>query len=57
MITISIPQTETEKRNVYLLAFGKEYDSKDRKQMPLPLDIACIVAMRKLEKDENIIFI
>ena len=45
--------TEAEKRVVYVLAFGKEYDDKNRKQSPLPLDIACIVAMRKLERDDN----
>jgi hypothetical protein len=50
---LKIPQTEKEKREVYKLAFGKEYDSADRKQHPLPIDIATMVAMRKLETDEG----
>ena len=41
--------TEQQKRKVYLLAFGKEYDCKSRKQQPLPLDIAVIVAITVLE--------
>jgi len=50
---LKIPQTEKEKREVYKLAFGKEYDSTDRKQLPLPIDMATIVAMRKLETDDG----
>lgn len=53
VVKFKIPQTEKEKREVYKLAFGKEYDSKDRKQMPLPIDMATTVAMRKLETDNG----
>ncbi len=42
--------TEAEMRATYVLAFGKEYDSPDRKQLPLPLDIAYLVAVNKLNR-------
>ena len=48
-----IPQTEQEKRDCYFEAYGKQYDDPKRKQHPLPIDIACAVAMRVLEKDKN----
>jgi hypothetical protein len=41
--------TDQQKRTVYFEAFGKEYDCKSRKQQPLPLDIAAIVAITVLE--------
>ena len=36
---------EQEKRDIYKKVFSREYDSEDRKQPPLPLNIACAVAM------------
>ena len=44
------PITEEEMRKTYVMAFGKEYDSKDRKQLPLPLEIAYIVSVKKLKR-------
>ena len=44
---------DEQKRKIYKKAFGKEYDNKNRKQLPLPLDIAFQVANYKLKK-ENI---
>ncbi len=43
--------SEKDMREVYFQAFGKEYDSADRKQAPLPLEIAYLVAKNKLKKD------
>ena len=42
--------TDKHKRKIYKKAFGKEYNCKNRKQIPLPLDIAFQVAMNKLKK-------
>ena len=42
------PVTEKEMRETYVKAFGKEYDSADRKQLPLPIEIAYAVAINKL---------
>ncbi len=47
------PITESEMKETYIEAFGKEYDSKDRKQPPLPLEIAYLVAVRVLETKVN----
>ena len=41
---------EKIKRAIYKKAFGKEYDDKNRKQAPLPLEIAYKVALRRLKK-------
>ena len=43
--------SEKDMREVYFQAFGKEYDSADRKQAPLPLDIAYLVALNKLKRE------
>ena len=42
-----------QKREIYKKAFGKEYDNKNRKQSPLPLDIAYKVAINKLKKERG----
>ena len=42
--------SDEQKRKVYKKAFGKEYDDKNRKQLPLPLYIAFQVATYKLKK-------
>ena len=41
-----------QKREIYKKAFGKEYDNKNRKQSPLPIDIAYKVAINKLKKGD-----
>ena len=41
---------DEQKRKIYKKAFGKEYNCKNRKQIPLPLDIAFQVAINKLKK-------
>jgi len=45
------PITEAEMRQTYFNAFGKEFDSHDRKQLPLPIEIAYLVADKKLKDD------
>ncbi|MCB9047687.1 MAG: hypothetical protein H6550_16250 [Chitinophagales bacterium] len=40
--------TEKQQRQVYVLAFGQEFDSKERKQQPLPLSIAYKTAVQEL---------
>jgi hypothetical protein len=42
--------TDKQKKEVYKIAFGEEYDDLSRKQIPLPLDIAYEVAINKLKK-------
>ena len=42
--------TNNQKRTIYKIAFGKEYNDKNRKQTPLPLDIAYMVALNRLNK-------
>lgn len=37
-------------RQTYKLAFGKEYDSPERKQQPLPIKLAYEVALRRINK-------
>jgi hypothetical protein len=41
---------EQQMRAVYKIAYGREFDDKDRKQLPLPLDIAYKVAIHRLNK-------
>lgn len=43
--------SEKDMREVYFQAFGKEYDSADRKQAPLPLEIAYLMALNKLKRE------
>lgn len=43
--------SEKDMREVYFKAYGKEYDSADRKQAPLPLEIAYLVALNKLKRE------
>jgi hypothetical protein len=43
--------SEKDMREVYFQAFGKEYDSANRKQAPLPLEIAYFVAINKLKRE------
>ena len=43
--------SEKDMREVYFQAFGKEYDSADRKQAPLPLEIAYLTALNKLKRE------
>ena len=43
--------SEKDMREVYFQAFGKEYDSADRKQAPLPLEIAYRTARNKLMRE------
>jgi len=45
--------SEKTMREVYFKAFGKEYDSSDRKQTPLPLEIAYRVALNRLKRDKK----
>ena len=42
--------TEKQKRAAYKLVFGKEFDSPDRRQTPLPLDIAYATALHGIKK-------
>jgi len=42
--------TEKQKRATYKLVYGKEFDDPDRKQAPLPLDIAYATALHQIEK-------
>tara|TARA_R110000772_G_scaffold8085_3_gene26892 strand:+ start:203 stop:352 length:150 start_codon:yes stop_codon:yes gene_type:complete len=44
--------TDKQKKEVYKIAFGKEYDDPSRKQLPLPLDIAYAVAINRLKKEQ-----
>jgi hypothetical protein len=37
-----------QKRAIYKKAFGREFDANDRKQLPLPLDLATKVALNHL---------
>jgi len=39
---------EQEMRGIYILAYGKEYDSEERKQTPLPLGLAFKCAIGQL---------
>jgi hypothetical protein len=41
--------SEQEKRDIYFSAFGKQFDSPERKIPPLPIDIAVRVAVRQLQ--------
>ena len=43
--------SDEQKRQMYKKAFGKDYNDKNRRQAPLPLDIAFQVAMYKLKKE------
>jgi len=43
--------TNKQKRLIYKIAFGKEYDDKNRKQAPLSLDLAYMVALNKLNTE------
>ena len=43
--------SESEKRMLYKIAFGKEFDDKNRKQLPLPIDLAVQIALHKIQKD------
>ena len=45
--------SDKQKRKIYKKAFGEEYNNKNRKQTPLPLDIAYQVALNKLKKEMN----
>ena len=45
--------SEQEMRATYVKAYGKEYDSADRKQLPLPLHMAYTVALRKLNPEKK----
>ena len=45
---VANPVTEDEMRATYVMAFGQEFDDPKRKQSPLPLDIAYMVAVQKL---------
>ena len=53
--------TEAEMRETYFKAYGKQFDSEDRKQHPLPIKMAYEVALRqlaggsKLKKGEAVI--
>jgi len=49
----SHPITEKEMRETYYQAYGKEYDCPSRKQFPLPIEIAYIVAVEKLRNDSQ----
>jgi len=42
--------TDKQKRAAYKLVYGKEFDDPDRKQAPLPLDIAYATALHQIEK-------
>lgn len=42
--------SEKEMRETYLRAFGKEFDSDDRKQPSMPLKIAYLVSLKKLRR-------
>ena len=50
---VNNPITDEEKKQTYIRAYGKPYDSPDRKQAPLPLDIAYMVAVKVLEERES----
>ena len=43
--------SESEKRMLYKIAFGKEFDDKNRKQLPLSIDLAVKIALHKIQKD------
>ena len=45
--------SESEKRMLYKIAFGKEFDDPNRKQLPLPIDLAVKIALHKIQKDLN----
>ena len=45
--------SEKQKRATYVLAFGQEYDAENRRQSPLPLDIAYQLALHSLERKKN----
>lgn len=55
-VKLRIPKTEKEKEEIYIFAFGKKYDDPNRKQFPLPIDIACMVAMYTIEKTGLYVF-
>lgn len=42
---------EQLKRDVYKMAYGKEFDDPKRKQHPLPINIAYKVAYYKLKRE------
>jgi len=42
--------SDKEKKQIYKIAFGKDYNDKNRKQAPLPLEIAYKVAIHRLKK-------
>ena len=46
----NIDISEQQMRETYVKAYGQEYDSPNRKQTPLPLELAYKVALRKLNK-------
>ena len=48
--TIKKP-TEAQMRATYKKAFGKEFDSPDRKSAPLPLTLAFQVAVFSIKND------
>lgn len=54
---VKTPVTEAEIRAEYVKAFGREFDDPKRMQPPLPLDIACLVAMYVNENENNITYI
>ena len=45
--------SEKVMREVYVEAFGQEYDAPTRKQPPLPLDMAYFIADRRLKREER----
>jgi len=45
--------TDAEKRKVYKKVFGREFDDKNRKQPPLPLDIAYNVALHVMAENKK----
>ena len=43
--------SESEKRMLYKIAFGKEFDDPNRKMSALPIDFAVKIALNKIQKD------
>ena len=43
--------SESEKRMLYKIAFGKEFDDINRKLSALPIDLAVKIALHKIQKD------
>ena len=54
---VKTPVAEAEIRAEYIKAFGREFDDPKRMQTPLPLDIACLVAMYVNENENNVTYI